>query len=353
VLLVGTAADRAKLGTAPVVQAVKLDERGMKIAKHVWDDYTLSPLELVDAVWEEVPDFRERYELPDGMFRTSVPAFDEVVVRELLVNALVHRPYTQRGDIFLNLHPDRLEVVNPGRLPLGVTPRNILHASRRRNDGLARVFHDLKLMEREGSGFDLMYERLLASGRAAPTITEGVDSVHVVIPRRVIQPEVIRLVAEADKKHQLIQRERIVLALLAQSEGLSAAELAFKLELDAPSALRSWMGRLAELGLVEQSGRTKATRYFVQPSLLRAAALDRRTTLTRVQPHRLRALILEDLERFPNSGRIDIHRRIGSEIHPKAVMRVLDALVRDGIVAAIGVRRWRTYRLVQPHGQRA
>ena len=61
------------------------------------------------------------------------------VVRELLVNALVHRPYTQQGDIYLNLHPDRLEMVNPGRLPLGVTPRNILHASRRRNDRLATV----------------------------------------------------------------------------------------------------------------------------------------------------------------------------------------------------------------------
>ena len=79
-------------------------------------------------------------------------AYAEKVLRELLVNALVHRPYTQRGDIFLNLHPDRLEVVNPGRLPLGVTPQTILHASRRRNDGLARVFHDLGLMEREGSG---------------------------------------------------------------------------------------------------------------------------------------------------------------------------------------------------------
>jgi ATP-dependent DNA helicase RecG len=182
VLLLGTAADRTKLGTAPVVQAIKYDEGGHKVSKHVWDDYTLSPVELMDAIWDEVPDFRERYELPDGMFRTSVPAFEEVVVRELLVNALVHRPHTQRGDIFLNLHPDRLEVVNPGRLPLGVTPRNILHASRRRNDGLARIFHDLKLMEREGSGFDLMYERLLASGRAAPTAREGSDSVHVVVP---------------------------------------------------------------------------------------------------------------------------------------------------------------------------
>ena len=72
-------------------------------------------------------------------------AYDEKVVRELLVNALVHRPYTQGGDIYLNLYPDRLEVVNPGRLPLGVTPRNMLHASRRRNESLARVFHDLGL----------------------------------------------------------------------------------------------------------------------------------------------------------------------------------------------------------------
>lgn len=43
VLLLGTAADRARLGTAPVVQAIKYDERGTKIGKYVWDDYTLRP----------------------------------------------------------------------------------------------------------------------------------------------------------------------------------------------------------------------------------------------------------------------------------------------------------------------
>lgn len=73
------------------------------------------------------------YEVAEGLYRRSVSAYDEKVVRELLVNALVHRPYTQQGDIYLNLHPGHLEVVNPGRLSLGVTPRNILHASRRRN----------------------------------------------------------------------------------------------------------------------------------------------------------------------------------------------------------------------------
>ena len=97
VLCVGRQRDRAKLSTAPVVQFIKQDELGQKVNKIVWDDHTLSPMELIEAVWRDIPDFRERYELPDGLFRQHVPAFDEVVVRELLVNALVHRPLHAAG----------------------------------------------------------------------------------------------------------------------------------------------------------------------------------------------------------------------------------------------------------------
>ena len=39
-----------------------------------------------------------------------------------------------------------------------------MEVSRRRNEGLARVFHDLGLMEREDSSFDLMYDLLLSHG---------------------------------------------------------------------------------------------------------------------------------------------------------------------------------------------
>jgi ATP-dependent DNA helicase RecG len=329
-----------------VVQAIRLDAQGKKVGKLSWDDHTLSPIELLDAIWKGVPDFRESYEVPDGMFRATIPAFEESVVRELMVNALVHRPYTQRGDIYLNLDPENLEVVNPGRLPLGVTPKNILHASRRRNDGLARVFHDLKLMEREGSGFDLMYEQLLASGRGAPTTSEGTDSVHVVVPRRILHPGVIRFLAEADRRFSLSQREKIALGLLAPTEGLSAVEVAEQLELNTPPEVGRWLDRLIQLGLVQQSGRTKATSYFVPPDLLKAAGLDQMTTLKRVPPHRLRALVLEDLERYPDSAISAIHRRIGSEISGRAIKRALDQLIDDGQVARVGDRRWRTYRLV-------
>lgn len=351
VLLLGTTADRARLGTAPLVQAIKYDERGVKVAKYVWDDHGLSPLELVDAVWQGVPDFREAYELPDGLLRSRVPAYDEAVVRELLVNALVHRPYTQGGDVFLDLHPDRLEVVNAGRLPLGVTPQNILHASRRRNDGLARVFHDLKLMEREGSGFDLMYDRLLTSGRAAPEVVEGVDSVHVVVPRRVVHPGVIRLIADAEQRHHLTQRERIALGMLGQSEGMSVAELAAALDLPGPAALRPWIARLVELGLVGQTGRTRATRYFVDPALVRGAGLAGQTTLRRIEPHRLRALIVEDVERYPGSAASEIHRRVGPEIPDRTFRRALRELLNEGRITATGERRWRRYHRGRANGQ--
>lgn len=66
VLCAGRREDRIRLGTAPVIQFIKYDERGQKVNKLVWDEHDLTPMELVEAVWRDVPDFRERYELPDG-----------------------------------------------------------------------------------------------------------------------------------------------------------------------------------------------------------------------------------------------------------------------------------------------
>jgi ATP-dependent DNA helicase RecG len=345
VLLLGSTFDRRALGTAPLVQAIKYDEQGQKINKWVWDDNELSAVELVDAIWRELPDFRESYEVAEGLYRRSVPAYDEKVVRELLVNALVHRPYTQQGDIYLNLHPERLEVVNPGRLPLGVTPRNILHASRRRNEALARVFHDLGLMEREGSGFDLIYDRLLSQGRPAPLPEEGIDWVKVTIQRRIAKPEVMRLMAEADARYQLTQRERITLGVLAQTEGLTARELGAMLETDGPEELAVWLGRLQPLALVQTAGRTQGTRYFVDPDLLRGADLKVPTTLLRIEPHRLQELIREDLRRYPLSKIGEISERIGPEVNRSQLKRALAELVSQAAVEMQGERSGARYRL--------
>ncbi|MEI6639842.1 MAG: ATP-binding protein [Chlorobiaceae bacterium] len=346
ILCIGSQADRARLGTAPMVQFIKFDAQERKVNKLTWDDYTLSPMELVDVVWHEIPDFREFYEIPDGLFRQQVPMFDERVVRELLINALVHRPYTQSGDIFLNLHSDRLEIVNPGRLPLGVTPHNVLHETRRRNENLTRLFHDLKLMEREGTGYDTMYDILLSQGRPVPQVEEGADSVRITLKRVAPERHVMDFIAKADQVYPLTQRERIALGLLAMQESLTAGNMVLQLELSDVTQLKHWIVRLLDWGVVQQSDRTQATRYFIQPEMLRTLRFPANTSLKRIEPHRLQALVLEDLESYPNSSIGEIHGRIGEEIHSKQIKRALDKLVEAEQVRPVGDKRGRRYAVV-------
>jgi len=66
ILCAGKAADRARLAHAPIIQAIRYDEQERKVWKEIWDDFTLTPIEMVDKVWGVVPDFHEYYEIPNG-----------------------------------------------------------------------------------------------------------------------------------------------------------------------------------------------------------------------------------------------------------------------------------------------
>ena len=161
--------------------------------------------------------------------------------------------------------------------------------------------------------------------------------------RRIHTPEVIDFIAKADQTYPLTQRERITLGLLAQHDALTARELATLLELPTVDALQPWLKRLLDWQLVNSAGRTQATRYFVEPDLLRALNFSAATTLKRIEPHRLAALVLEDLQRYPASAISDIHRRVGGEIHAKQVKRALEELIERGAVRFEGANRWRRY----------
>lgn len=347
VFWIGRREDRARLAYAPVVQFIKYDEQERKVNKLVWDDFSLNPLELIEAVWNEIPDWRESYELPDGLLRKTVPQYDEVVVRELVANALVHRPYTQRGDIFLNLYPDRLEVHNPGLLPLGVTPANILHTSVKRNEHLAHVFYDLQLMEREGSGYDRMYEVLVSSGRCVPEVVEGNDRVAVTIRKRIIDAHIVDFMGKADEALDLTQKERITLGVLAQHKAVTATNLCRILELDNAGVLKPWLQRLLDWEVVRTRGRTRGTEYFVDPDLLRKLDFKGATTLKGIETHRLRELILADLRTHGPSKMGEIHERIGPEIPRRKVRHQIHVLVQDGLVESEGKTRAAVYNLTE------
>ena len=345
ILWVGKRTDRAKLLYAPVIQFFKYDEAQNRVNKLVWDDYSLNPKELIEAVWTQIPDWKEGIEVSDGIFRKFIPNYEEEVIRELIANALVHRPYTTRGDVFINLFTERLEVHNPGLLPMGITPKNILHKTIRRNEHLAKVFYDLKLMEREGSGYDKMYEVLLRDGKQIPIPSEGDDRVTVVVKKRIIKNEVISLINAINDEYQLRQKELICLGLIAQHVTLSALEFSEILNLSNQNGIRDWLGRLLDLEIVQSIGRTKGVEYFINPKLLQKAKFKGQTSLKKIEAHRLRELIYQDILTYPDSSISEIHLRIGLEIPLRKIRTHVYDLTKEGILNKKSDSRWRKYSI--------
>lgn len=345
VLWVGKREDRARLLYAPVIQFIKFDQSQHKVNKIVWDDFSLNPKELIEAVWTQIPDWKEGIEVSDGLFRKFIPDYEEEIIRELIANALVHRPYTTRGDIFINLYPDRLEVHNPGLLPVGVTPENILHKTVRRNEHLAKVFHDLILMEREGSGFDKMYEILLSNGKQQPMVEEGDDRVKITIHKRITKNEIVSLINRVNEQYQLRQRELICLGLIAINTSLSALEFARVLNLSKQNEIREWMGRLPELEIIKSKGKTKGMEYYINPVILKNLRFTGKTTLKKIEDHRLRELLYQDLTTYSNSAISEIHERVGMEIPSRRIKLQLDKMVATEEILAQGMKRWRRYSI--------
>ena len=348
VLFIGKQTQRGRIQNAPVIQCIKYDQNGEKVNKWLWDDYTMNPYEMINSVWELVPEWKESSEITEGLFRRNILAYPEKVVRELLSNSLVHRPYTVRGDIFINIHPDHIDVVNPGRLPLGVTVKNILHTTKKRNEHMAAVFYALHLMEREGSGYDMMYETLLANGKPIPVVTEGDDSVSVRVDRRIINEEVIKVMQHADQRYDVKQKQLICLGLIALHESLTATELIRILNLKDADELRSWLRLLIDKELViGTSVHSKSKEYQVNPLLLKSSQFMGKTSLKRIEDYRIKELIKEDLKIYKVATAAEIQKRIGEEIPSKKIWKQLQALVKEGHIRKLGSNRWLKYELVE------
>jgi ATP-dependent DNA helicase RecG len=93
-------------------------------------------------------------ELVGGTRRVERPVFPDDVIREAVVNALVHRDYMlSSSDVELVVYSDRLEIVSPGRLPNGITPERMRVGCRAaRNQLLKDVMRDYGYLEHMGMG---------------------------------------------------------------------------------------------------------------------------------------------------------------------------------------------------------
>ena len=111
-----------------------------------------------DKLWETINLRNEVFQYTDGLLRFEIPAINEAVAREAILNAITHRDYRLSGSIFIRQFPKRLEIVSPGGLPPGITVENLLWRQAPRNRRLAEVFAKCGLVERAGQGANRMFE---------------------------------------------------------------------------------------------------------------------------------------------------------------------------------------------------
>jgi len=137
----------------------------------------------IHFVKAQIPDGEE---LENGIRRVPKPGFPTEVLREVVVNALVHRDYLLSAtDIQLSIFADRLEMRSPGRLPNGITPARMLTGCRAaRNQLLKDVMRDYGYLEHMGMGIP----RKIVAGMKAfngtqPGLIEEGESFTVVLLR--------------------------------------------------------------------------------------------------------------------------------------------------------------------------
>ncbi len=96
-------------------------------------------------------------------------------LREAVINAICHRDYSAAADIQIKIYDDFIRIWNPGTLPWGMTLEELHlpnHSSKPRNKLIARIFYDLGLIERYGSGIQRIIHACVGAGLPEPVFEE-------------------------------------------------------------------------------------------------------------------------------------------------------------------------------------
>jgi len=179
-------------------------------------------------------------------------------MREILVNAFIHRDYSIAGGaVSLAIFDDRVEIWSAGTFPIGITPEMLTreHPSVQRNPIIADVFFRAGLIERWGRGTNRVGEMCRTAGIKPPEFSEigGAALVTFRVPvgttgRRVLKPESQPEIRPESQPESISTR---VLRYL-QTSSLSKAELSGHLSQKAISGqLNKVIRTLLVKGLIE------------------------------------------------------------------------------------------------------
>ena len=121
----------------------------------------------------------------EGLYRQDVYEIPPAAIRELIINAAVHRSYLDNGNIQVAIFDNRLEITSPGKLPLGQTIEKMREGySKVRNEALAMAFSYMHLIERWGTGMLRIAKMIREAGLGELEILGGETELRFNIYRK-------------------------------------------------------------------------------------------------------------------------------------------------------------------------
>ena len=283
-IVLGTKAAMGRhLAQAEVVFEYRSSEASLAHQQRI--EYRQGFLGFLDSLWTTLNLRNEILHYQEGLFMGDIPAFNEAVVREAILNAVTHRDYRRPESVFVRQFPRKLEIVSPGGFPDGITVENLLWKQSPRNRRIAEACAKCGLVERSGQGANRMFEESIKEGKPKPDFT-GTDAHQVALTLRgeIQNPGFLRFLEKVGKERlsAFSTRDLLILDSIQREEPLNAE-------------LRERLPHLLEQGVIERIGRGRGVRFILSckfwsflgkpGSYTRDAGLDRETNKSLLAKH--------------------------------------------------------------------
>ena len=189
----------------------------------------------------------------DHAVRGVLRAIPSDVIREAIVNAIMHRDWEQPDPITIDHSGDQLLVFSPGTFFGGVTPQTVLTTvSHTRNRLLGDVLRSLRLAEREGTGVDRMFVEMIRLGHPPPTFHERDGGVRVVLNGGDPVEPILAVHAALPRELRDVARMAVAIHLLRSRPSITLPELADAAQ-EEPADLEAFVRLAVDRGVLKQT----------------------------------------------------------------------------------------------------
>jgi ATP-dependent DNA helicase RecG len=204
----------------------------------------------------------------DEIRRKDNPIIPRMVIRESVVNALMHKDYRVTSPAQIIKYANRTEFRNVG-YSLKPQEQLGLPGSMLRNPILAQVFRDIHYAEGKGPGIGTMRDEMKKANLSVPLIeSDRANNLFVLtlLPHHLFDKGDIQWL-QSFKDYNLTDEEARTLIIIREKDSISNAEYRTINGVDTLTA-SAHLRHLRDLGLLEQKGRGNTTFYTATSKLL-------------------------------------------------------------------------------------